>query len=81
MDERYTKLIRSYLPLLGDAPLTEDTRLRDYGLDSMQAVNLLFAIEDDLGVSMPDEYLNETTFATAGSLWQAVTTASDGALA
>jgi acyl carrier protein len=75
MDERFETLLRSYLPLLGDDPLTGKTQLRDLGLDSMQSVDLLFAIEDDFGVSLPDEDLNEGTFATAGSLWQAVSAA------
>jgi acyl carrier protein len=41
----------------------------------MQAVELLFGIEDAFGVSLPDEELNDTTFATAGSLWSVVRTA------
>ncbi|MYS24051.1 acyl carrier protein [Streptomyces sp. DvalAA-14] len=81
MDERFETLLRGYLPLLGDEPLTEGTPLRDLGLDSMQSVDLLFAIEDELGVSLPDDALNEQTFATAGSLWQAVSAAGTGAVA
>jgi acyl carrier protein len=38
----------------------------------MQSIELLFSIEDTLGIALPDEALNETTFATAGSLWKAV---------
>ena len=76
MDKRFTDVLRPFLPLLGDTEPTEQSNLRDLGLDSMQAVNLLFAIEDELGVSLPDEDLNEATFATAGSLWHAVSAAS-----
>jgi acyl carrier protein len=72
LDQRFVDLLTATLPLLGEGPLTEDTRLRDAGLDSMQAVDLLFGIEDAFDVSLPDEELNETTFATAGSLWKAV---------
>ncbi|MER5296470.1 acyl carrier protein [Streptomyces pharetrae] len=75
MDERYVNLLRSALPLLGDQPLTADTPLRDYGLDSMQSVDLLFGIEDEFGISLPDEALNEHTFATAGSLWREISAA------
>jgi acyl carrier protein len=75
VDARFTELLRPYLPVLGDRPLTEDTSLRELGLDSMHAIDLLFAIEDELDVSLPDEDLNDKTFATAGSLWRAVSAA------
>ncbi|ONI91080.1 phosphopantetheine-binding protein [Saccharothrix sp. ALI-22-I] len=75
MDARFTELLASLLPLLGSTPLTEETRLRDAGLDSMQAVEVLFGIEEVFGVSLPDEELNDQTFATAGSLWQVVDSA------
>lgn len=72
MDPRFVTLLAANLPLAGDRSLAEETRLRDLGLDSMQAVELLFGIEETFGVSLPDEELNDTTFATAGSLWNAV---------
>jgi acyl carrier protein len=75
MDERFVELLRPYVPLLGDSPLTEETRLRDLGLDSMQSVNLLFGIEDEFDITFPDEDLNEATFTTAGSLWRVVSAA------
>jgi acyl carrier protein len=81
MDSRFEDLLRSYLPLLGDRPLTEDTPLRDLGLDSMQSVDLLFALEDEFGAALPDEDLNEATFATAGSLWRAVDAARNAGAA
>jgi acyl carrier protein len=72
MDERFVDLLRSYLPHLGDRPLTEDTRLRDLGMDSIRAVDLLLGIEDAFRISLPDEELTDATFATAGGLWRAV---------
>ena len=75
MDQRFANLLVSFLPLLGDRPLTHDTRLRDVGLDSMQALELVYGIEDAFDVSLPDEDLNDTTFATVDSLWQAVSAA------
>lgn len=77
MNPRFTDLLAASLPLLGDQSLTEETRLREAGMDSMQAVELLFGIEEEFGVSLPDEALDETVFATAGSLWDAVRTAMD----
>ena len=78
MDPRFVTLLAANLPLAGDHAFAEETRLRDLGLDSMQAVELLFGIEETFGVSLPDEELNDTTFDTAGSLWNAVQVALDG---
>jgi len=72
MDSRFVELLTPFLKFLGDHEINVDSRLRDYGLDSMKAIDLLFAIEDTFGVALPDEDLNDTTFATAGSLWRAV---------
>jgi acyl carrier protein len=59
MNPRFTDLLAASLPLLGDQSLTEETRLREAGMDSMQAVELLFGIEEEFGVSLPDEALDE----------------------
>ncbi|MEE1942755.1 acyl carrier protein [Streptomyces sp. TRM 70361] len=75
MDPKFVELVGSHLQFLNDRPLTADSPLRDLGLDSMRSIDLLFAIEDVLGVSLPDEDLNDATFATAGSLWRAVSAA------
>jgi acyl carrier protein len=72
VDERFVELLRSFLPLLGDRPLTGDARLRDLGMDSIQAVDLLLGIESGFGISLPDENLTDATFTTAGGLWRAV---------
>ncbi|WFE41158.1 phosphopantetheine-binding protein [Micromonospora sp. WMMD998] len=72
MNQTFQNLLMPFLPYLNGRPITEDTRLHDLGLNSMKAIDLLFTIEDELGVSLPDEDLNDSTFATAGSLWQAV---------
>lgn len=72
MDPRFTELLPPYLPALGDRPVTEDSRLRDLGLDSMRSVDLLFEIEDLFEITLPDEDLTGDTFETAGSLWRAV---------
>jgi len=69
MDPRFTALLPRFLKFLGDRVITEESVLRDLGLDSMQSIEVLFAIEDAFDVSLPDESLNEATFATAGSLW------------
>ncbi|GAA1946287.1 hypothetical protein GCM10009837_85450 [Streptomyces durmitorensis] len=72
MDARFTELLTPFLKFLGDREIEADSSLRDLGLDSMQAIELLFAIEDTFDVTLPDDDMNDATFATAGSLWQAV---------
>jgi acyl carrier protein len=78
VDSRFVELLTPFLKFLGNRPVTADSPLRELGLDSMKSIDLLFAIEDGLGVSLPDEDLNDTTFATAGSLWRAVEAARSG---
>ncbi|MFJ6632449.1 phosphopantetheine-binding protein [Streptomyces sp. NPDC091376] len=75
MDTRFTDLLAPFLKYLGDQELTEASDLRKLGLDSMQSIELLFAIEDTFDVSLPDEDLNDATFATAGTLWKAIAAA------
>jgi acyl carrier protein len=75
MDTRFTELLVPYLPVLGDRPLTDDSRLRDLGLDSVRSIDLLFDIEDVFAVTLPDEDLNDATFETVGSLWRTVSAA------
>ncbi|WP_424186720.1 acyl carrier protein [Actinokineospora sp. G85] len=72
LDPRFTELLAPFLKFAGDRPITAESHLRDLGLDSMQSIELLFAIEDTFGIALPDEDLNDTTFATAGSLWTAI---------
>ncbi|MEU7426314.1 acyl carrier protein [Streptomyces sp. NPDC040750] len=74
MDPRFTELLCPFLKLAGpgEITITPDTDLRRLGVDSMQAIELLFSLEDTFGIALPDEEMNDATFATAGSLWQAV---------
>ena len=69
MDAQFVTLLRPFLKYAGDQEITPDSRLRDLGLDSMRAIELLFALEDAYDVVVPDEKLVEDTFETAGSLW------------
>lgn len=72
MDTGFAQTLRPFLKYAGDQELTADSRLRDLGLDSMQAIELLFAIEDEYGVTLPDDKLVDATFETAGRLWSEV---------
>ncbi|HEX6870115.1 MAG TPA: acyl carrier protein [Micromonosporaceae bacterium] len=76
MNPTFEQVLRRHLSHLApDAPLDPQTGLTDLGLDSMQAVELVFDLEDELGVALGDEAMTAATFATAASLWQALTEA------
>jgi acyl carrier protein len=72
VDDNFPGLLRPFLKYAGTASTTPDSRLRDLGLDSMRAIELLFAIEDRYAVTLPDELLTDATFETVGSLWAVV---------
>jgi acyl carrier protein len=73
LDPAFVEILRRHLKYLepGEA-LDPDRPLRDLGLDSMQAVELLFDIEDHFDRALDDEDLTEETFATARSLWAVI---------
>jgi len=69
----FETVLRRRLSRLPDhEPLPPDAPLKDLGLDSLQAVELVFDLEDELGVELPDEAMTAATFATATSLWAAL---------
>jgi diaminopimelate decarboxylase len=73
LDPAFDQILRRHLKYLdpGDA-LDPDQPLRDLGLDSMQAVELLFDVEDRFDRVLDDEELTAETFATARSLWAVI---------
>ncbi|MEU5090882.1 phosphopantetheine-binding protein [Streptomyces sp. NPDC021356] len=72
-DQKFEELLREYLPFLdGDEPLAPDTDLRDCGLDSLGAVELLGSLESAYDVRFVDEALSLDTFATPEVLWETV---------
>ena len=79
MTPGFTMMLRPFLKYAGEAEITAETRLRDLGLDSMQAIELLFAIEDGFGVTLPDDKLVDETFETAGRLWAEIARLRDEA--
>lgn len=67
--ERLTALVRPHLRFVdAGAAIAADQSLADAGLDSMGSIELLAAIEAQFGISIPDDLLNEETFATLQSL-------------
>jgi acyl carrier protein len=78
VDTQFVTLLRPFLKYAGEEEITPDSRLRDLGLDSMRAIELLFALEDAYDVVVPDEKLVEDTFETAESLWTMVEELREG---
>jgi acyl carrier protein len=73
MNPAFESVLRRHLSRLpAEAPLEPEAPLKDLGLDSMRAVELVFDLEDELDVLLPDEAMTADTFATAASLWAAL---------
>jgi acyl carrier protein len=72
-DDRYPALLRENLPEFPeDATLDEDTDLVAAGLDSVQLISLVMALESEYDVTFSDEYFSSKTFATPGTVWTVV---------
>ncbi|MFE5035965.1 acyl carrier protein [Streptomyces sp. NPDC056683] len=79
MDQAFVETLRPHLRYLApEQELRSEDRLRDLGLNSMQAIDLVFDLEDNCGVTLPDDQLTDANFETAGSLWTAVESARSG---
>jgi acyl carrier protein len=49
-----------------------DVSLRGLGLNSMQAVDLVIELEEELDIMFPDDLFRDETFGTARALWEAI---------
>ena len=65
-------LVIRYLPIEETADVDPNACLADLGLSSVDAVDLLFAIEERIGVLFPESLIRPETFATLNSLYYAV---------
>jgi len=73
MIEEIRRLIAKHCNMPGDvAALTEDADLYGAGLSSFASVQLMLAIEDRYDVEFPERMLNRKTFASIGSIAQAL---------
>ena len=70
----FQDILRPHLPYANSGDLTAPDELTGLGLDSMGVVQLLADLEDHYDLELPDDILNEETFATVGSLWLALST-------
>jgi acyl carrier protein len=70
----FQDVLRPHLPYAESGEISASDELVNLGLDSMGVVRLLADLEDRYEMELPDDVLNEETFATAGSLWRTVST-------
>ena len=67
MFEKVKKILEKQLRLKEGVEVTLDSRIKeDLGADSLDVLQLLMAIEDEYGVEVPDEKLEE--FSTVGDV-------------
>ncbi len=71
-DDLLTLLRRHLRFLEASDEFTLDTELRDLGLNSMGAIDLLLDLESSFGITFPDELLAPETFRTAASIRDAI---------
>lgn len=68
-EARLLSLLRPFLRLLpADAELPMDADLGKLGLDSLQSIELLMALEQEFGVTIPDEKITVDAFATPANV-------------
>jgi acyl carrier protein len=70
---QFLALVRRHLKL-ADAgqELAMNASLEGLGLDSQAALSLMLDLEEAFGVVFRDSMFTEETFATPGSLWEAL---------
>jgi acyl carrier protein len=64
MDETVEQRITRVLAALKKVPaekITPDSNLQELGMDSLDAVNLLFELENEFNLSIPDEFTQGIT--------------------
>ncbi|WP_030378784.1 MULTISPECIES: phosphopantetheine-binding protein [unclassified Streptomyces] len=72
-DARLEAIVRENCPHLDDdVSLTADDLLVDLGLDSLAMAAIVVQTEETFGFVFPDDELTAETFATMGTVWEAV---------
>jgi acyl carrier protein len=62
-------ILENYLYMRQDASIADDDPLLEKGIiDSMAVMELVALLEDELGVSVADDEVNETTFGSIAAM-------------
>jgi len=65
----FEAILRKFLVIPPDRPLSPDDSLAELGLDSMGTVSALLELEEAFSVTFTDDQLVPETFATPNNLW------------
>jgi diaminopimelate decarboxylase len=69
----YETLLKEALPrLAGQDAVDAGVSLKSVGLDSLTMVEVLVRVENEYGISIPDEDLVPGVFATPATLWELI---------
>ena len=68
----YWRLLVDSTPDLDPDELKLDSRLEDFGFDSLALLQLIVQLEEAFELSMPDEAFSPETFESVESLWLVV---------
>lgn len=72
-DASFEHIVRDNVPLLDeDEPLLAATALADFGMDSLNVLGLMVAVESEYAITIPEDQLVLDSFATPGALWSIV---------
>lgn len=74
-EDTFVLTLRAHLVgLAPDAEISPDVPLRELGLNSMRAIELLLALEKKLEISFPDDSLTDENFRSLATLQELVRT-------
>lgn len=57
--EKIHEIIKTICPKVDTSKIAPDTRLREYGIDSMDFFNIILELQDALGKEIPDEDIDQ----------------------
>ena len=72
IEQSLREIVREEKPNIADDKFTNETPLADAGIDSLDALTILFAIEEKFKISIPDETARK--LRTFGDIADAVET-------
>lgn len=74
MEEKIIQIIKNncYDIVDNDEIINSNNIYEDYAIDSLSFINIIMEIEDELGVSIPDEYLSMDMLSTVENIHKAL---------
>jgi len=73
LEPKFDALLRRHCRLVAPgSPIDPDALLATLGVDSLEVVEMIVAIEDEFDLAIPQEMLTPEVFATPATIWQAI---------